>query len=121
MRSASRRQAMKAFGAAAVAARMAPAIGRSGRPSMGRESARTPKICLEIGGANLAADGLSDAAMRRVKQLGVDHVLRGGSDIPWQKDQIRSIMNRLESGGLTLGNMMIGGFTNTLYGRPGRD
>lgn len=88
---------------------------------MGRESASTPKICLEIGGANLAADGLSDAGIRRVKQLGVDHVLMGGPDIPWQKDQIRSIMNRLESGGLTLGNMMIGGFTNTLYGRPGRD
>ena len=31
------------------------------------------------------------------------------------------MMDKLKTGGLTLGNLMIGGFTNTLYGRPGRD
>ena len=30
-------------------------------------------------------------------------------------------MERLKSGGLTLGNMMIAGFPNAIYGRPGRD
>jgi mannonate dehydratase len=30
-------------------------------------------------------------------------------------------MDKLKTGGLTLGNLMIAGFTNTLYGRPGRD
>jgi mannonate dehydratase len=30
-------------------------------------------------------------------------------------------MDRLKSGGLTLGNLMIAGFPNTRYGRPGRD
>jgi mannonate dehydratase len=30
-------------------------------------------------------------------------------------------MDKLKVGGLTLGNMMIGGFAKTLYGKPGRD
>ena len=59
--------------------------------------------------------------MRRVKQLGVDHVLMGGPPIPWQEAEIRSRMETLKGGGLTLGNMMIGGFPKTLYGRAGRD
>ena len=59
--------------------------------------------------------------MRRIKQLGVDHVLMGGPAIPWREDDLRSLMARLKEGGLTLGNMMISGFPNTLYGRPGRD
>jgi hypothetical protein len=41
--------------------------------------------------------------------------------IPWREDDVRSLMARLKEGGLTLGNMMISGFPNTLYGRPGRD
>jgi mannonate dehydratase len=88
---------------------------------MRSEGPDTPKLCLEMGGGDLAAGALSDAGMRRVKQLGVGHVLMGGPPIPWQQDQIRSVMDRLKSGGLTLGNMMIAGFLNTLYGKPGRD
>jgi len=53
--------------------------------------------------------------------LGVDHVLMGGPPIPWKEGQIQSIMDRLKYGGLTLGNMMISGFPNAIYGRPGRD
>jgi len=59
--------------------------------------------------------------MRRMKQLGVDHAVMNGPPIPWQESQIRSVMETLKSGGLTLGNMMISGFPNTLYGRAGRD
>ncbi|PYV08310.1 MAG: hypothetical protein DMG23_13865 [Acidobacteria bacterium] len=59
--------------------------------------------------------------MRRVKQLGVDHVLMGGPPIPWKESLIQSIMDRLKFGGLTLGNMMISGFPNAIFGRPGRD
>lgn len=119
----SRRQAIKSIGAAVV---IAPAgrMLRGGVPApsaMKDEGPNTPKLCLEMGGGNLAAGALSAAGMRRVTQLGVDHVLMGGPRIPWQEDQIRSLMDRLKSGGLALGNMMIGGFPNTLYGRPGRD
>jgi mannonate dehydratase len=64
---------------------------------------------------------MAAAGMRRVKQLGVDHVLTGGPRIPWEESRIRSMMENLKSGGLALGNMMISGFPNTLYGKPGRD
>ena len=113
---------MKTIGAAAIAARLAPSLrGSAPRASMEGEGAEPPKICLEMGAGNLAAGGLSDAGMRRVKQLGVDHVLMGGPPIPWREEQIRSAMDRLKAGGLALGNMMIAGFPNALYGRPGRD
>jgi len=80
------------------------------------EGPETPKLCLGISPRSLDA-----AAMRRVKQIGVNHVLMGGPRIPWQEAEVRARMERLRQGGLTLGNMMIGGFRNTIYGRPGRD
>jgi mannonate dehydratase len=119
----SRRQAMKAIGTAAVIAPLTRTIygPASVPPRMQSEGPDTPKLCLEMGGGNLAAGALSEGGMRRVKELGVDHVLTGGPPIPWQEEQIRSAMDRLRTGGLTLGNLMIAGFPNTLYGRPGRD
>jgi mannonate dehydratase len=88
---------------------------------MRSEAADTPKICLEMGAGLLAAGGFNEAGMRRMKQLGVNHVLTGGPRIPWQESEIRSTMDKLKAGGLSLGNMMIAGFRNTLYGQPGRD
>jgi len=43
-----------------------------------------------------------------------------GPEIPWEERQIRAYVDPLTSGGLVLGNLMISGFINTLYGRPGR-
>jgi mannonate dehydratase len=80
-----------------------------------------PKICVEAGAGRLSGGGLGQRGMRRVKQLGVDYVLMGGPSIPWQESEVRSRIDRLKSGGLSLFNMMISGFPNTLYGRPGRD
>jgi mannonate dehydratase len=116
----SRRRMMQAMGSAAFVPVMTSASGEAGS-GMHSESRDTPKICLEMGDSLLAAGGLSEAGMRRVKQLGVEHVLMGGPRIPWQESEIRSIIDRLKAGGLGLGNMMIYGFPNTLYGRPGRD
>jgi mannonate dehydratase len=79
------------------------------------EGASTPKLCLGIGAK---AD---EKEMRKFKQIGVDSVLMGGPPIPWQETDLRAIMDRFRAGGLTVANMMIGGFANTLYGRPGRD
>ena len=59
--------------------------------------------------------------MRRIKQIGVNDVMMGGPPIPWQESALRATMEQLKAGGLTLGNMMIGGFPNAIYGRPGRD
>src|SRR5579863_6606892 len=114
----SRRRALKAIGNAAMftpLARMARPTSPLPRPTR-IEGPETPKLCLEMGAGDLAAGALSEAGMRRVKQIGVNHVLMGGPPIPWREEQIRSLMDRLEAGGLTLGNLMIGGFPNTLYG-----
>ncbi|HVH70930.1 MAG TPA: mannonate dehydratase [Candidatus Dormibacteraeota bacterium] len=59
--------------------------------------------------------------MRRVKQLGVNDILAGGPPIPWQEDLLRTVMDKLKTGGLALGNLMIAGFPKTLQGKPGRD
>jgi len=113
--SLSRRKLIKTAGAAAFWARMKP--GMSSPPV---DATDAPKICLEI--RSDPAIGIPDPdSMRRVKQLGVDYVLTGGPHLPWQEAQIRSLMDHLKAGGLTLGNLMIGGFPNTLYGKPGRD
>ena len=116
----SRRRMMQAMGTAAFFPALASASdARSlGMPS---ESSDTPKICLEIGSGLLAAGGLNEAGIRRIKQLGVDHVFCGGPRIPWKEGEIRSMMDSLKAGGLSLGNLMIFGFPNTIYGRPGRD
>jgi len=90
-------------------------------PGPRAEGPNTPKICLEVGAGGLSAGKIDDAGIRRVKQLGVDYVLSGGPQIPWQEEEIRGRIEKLKAGGLTLYNLMIGGFPNTIYGRPGRD
>src|SRR5205085_12457288 len=100
---------------------LAPAAIPAQIPGPRTEGPNTPKICLEMGGGGLSAGGFDDAGIRRVKQLGVEYVLTGGPRIPWQEADIRDRIAKLKAGGLTLYNMMISGFPNTLYGKPGRD
>jgi len=86
-----------------------------GAPAVRFESAGTPKICLPT------EPGDDEAAARRIKQLGVDHVSGGGGPIPWDEDRLKERIARLRDRGLTLGNLMIAGFPNAIYARPGRD
>jgi mannonate dehydratase len=113
----SRRRFIGGIGATAVAGSTVPAA--SGRAAQAKRAKApgpaTPKICMGI------SSRASDSDMRRIKQLGVDHVLMGGPAIPWEEPALRDITDRFKAGGLTVCNMMIGGFPNTLYGRPGRD
>lgn len=83
---------------------------------MPQEGAGTPKIAAPIN-----VGRITEAAMREVKQIGVNHVLSGGPRMPWDEAELRRIVDTLKKGGLSLGNLMISGFPNTLYGRPGRD
>jgi mannonate dehydratase len=83
---------------------------------MPQEGAGTPKICCPINLRNI-----SDSAVRQVRQIGVTHVLSGGPRMPWEEAQLRATVDKLKEGGVSLGNLMISGFPNTLYGRPGRD
>ena len=120
----SRRNVLKTVGAAALLGSAAGAPGVSSASdkmlvSPGGAIGK-PNICLEING-KLAAAQTDETGTRRVKQLGVNHVIMGGPAIPWEESQIRALVDRLKSAGLTLGNMMISGFPNTLFGRPGRD
>jgi mannonate dehydratase len=112
----------KLLQAAAVSAAVGPAAARAAEiPGPRLEGPNTPKICLETGTSGLAGGALSEAGMRRIKQLGVDYVLTGGPKIPWQESEIRERMATCKSAGITLYNMMIGGFPKTIYGKPGRD
>ncbi|MGO8786616.1 MAG: mannonate dehydratase [Terriglobia bacterium] len=113
----SRRSILKTVGAVAL---MNRSSREAGLPVLHNEGPETPKICLPVDGRR-ATGQVDETAMRRVKQLGVDHVAMSGPGIPWEETQIRALVDRLKTGGLTLGNLMISGFTNTLYGRPGRD
>ncbi|MBZ5564590.1 MAG: mannonate dehydratase [Acidobacteriia bacterium] len=109
---------IKAVGATAL---ISPLAHGGAAPEMPSEGPATPKICLGIGDDGVSTSSPNDEGMRRIKQLGVDHVLTGGPPIPWKEEQIRSLMDRLKTGGLVLGNLMIYGFPKTIYGRPGRD
>ena len=51
---------------------------------MPQESASTPKIACAID----LGDGVTDAAIRSVLQLGVTHVLSGGPPIPWTVSEL---------------------------------
>src|SRR5579871_4519519 len=114
----SRRKILRTAGAGAL---FLPPAWPDAIPGPRSEGSDTPKICLEAGGGALSAGGPEPAGMRRVKQLGVDHVLMGGPRIPWEEGRVRALMERFRTGGLELGNMMIGGFPKTIYGQPGRD
>ena len=117
----SRRTLLSAVGASALAASAAAPAPAADIPGPRSEGSDTPKIALEVGAGGIAAASMEDAGMRRIKQLGVDHVLGGGPRIPWDEAELRSRIATLKSGGLTLGNLMIGGFNDAIYGKPGRD
>lgn len=107
-----RREIIKAIGASAV---LAPTLSATQKSSWPPAETGAPKICLGV------RPDLDAAGMRRVKQIGVDYVLMGGPPIPWTEEVLRERMNRFKASGLTIINMMISGFPNTLFGKPGRD
>jgi mannonate dehydratase len=71
-----------------------------------------PRICL---GAPANPD---DAQIRRLKQIGVSHVLMGGPPAPWKEEDLKARMDRYKAGGVEIINMMIGGFNDVIWGGP---
>jgi len=116
----SRRKMMQAAGAIVLTSSIAVAKSTDKRWPIVEDS-DTPKLCLGLGDGGRAPKDQEDDGIRRIKQLGVDYVLSGGPRIPWQEADLRARIERLRTKGLTLYNLMIGGFRNTIYGRPGRD
>jgi mannonate dehydratase len=101
---------------AAGAFALSPAVARSAPGDWPpAEGQGTPKLCLGTG-AN--AD---EKEMRRIRQIGVGHVLMGGPPIPWTETGLRAVVERFRAGGLAVANLMIYGFPRALYGRSGRD
>jgi len=108
-----RRRAIQAAGAAALAGSAAaappgPALG------MHQEGPNTPKITLWL-------QDLEEATLRRIRQLGVTYVCMGGPPLPWTEAEIRARKEKLKTYGMDLFLMMFSGFPNAIYGRPGRD
>lgn len=121
----SRRKLLQVMGGAALSAPFNQAVLAKSLENDRKTSdtSSIPKIALELSrtGSYFATGTVDEAGMRRVKQLGVNDVLMGGPAIPWEEAELQILIDKLKSGGLTLGNMMIDGFPKTLYGKPGRD
>lgn len=122
----SRRGLLKGIAATAAAQAMMPFSARAQdqkKPwwlgnGMPQEGPDTPHIAMAIGTRN---GGPTEQDIRSVLQIGVTHALAGGPQIPWTVEELQPIVDKCKAGGIVLGNLMIGGFPNTLYGRPGRD
>jgi len=128
----SRRNLIQGGGLAALAT-PAPDAAAAAMPGPRFEGKDTPKICLAIGdgggpppppdaqGGRGRGAINQETAARRLKQLGVDYALSGGPQIPWEEGRLKDMMDRLKNNGVTLGNLMIGGFNDAIYNRPGKD
>lgn len=107
----SRRKMMQLGGAAVLSPAVLSAAQADWPPVLGDG---VPKIC--------ASGGRGDeAAMRQLKQVGVDYVLGGGGMSPWTVERLRTTMDKFTAGGLTVINMMIAGINDVIWGGPRRD
>src|SRR5262245_19317202 len=120
-----RRTAMEVMGAGAILPLAAAPADAAQVPPPPKESASTPKISLQMGDAGFGAAGgrgqnVDPAiAPRRIKQLGVDHVLSGGPQIPWTEESLNNTMARWKAAGISVSNLMINLGNDITYGRPG--
>ncbi|MCP5119047.1 MAG: TIM barrel protein [bacterium] len=103
---------MQLSGAAAVTPAFLGAVPVEWPPEIGDG---LPKICVGAG------RGSDEAYMRHLKQVGVNHVLMGGPRTPWTEASLRERIDRFQAGGITICNMMIGGFNDVIHGGPARD
>jgi mannonate dehydratase len=96
-------------------------------PAPPKEGKDTPKIALGMGDTGLPAGGRGGDAIapdpaagpRRIKQLGVNHVLGGGGRLPWTEESLNSTMARWKAMEISVGNLMINLSNDILYGKAG--
>jgi mannonate dehydratase len=125
----SRRTAMEILGAVALAPAAEVPLQAAQVPAAPKEGKDTPKIALGMGdGGALAGAGAAaantpppdpTAGPRRIKQLGVDHVLSGGPATPWTEQSLNAVMERWKAAGVTVSNLMINLSGDILYGKAG--
>lgn len=114
MQSLNRRRWIQTVAAAPLAlAAPTPARADGWPPKLGDG---VPRICV---GSSRTAD---EATMLAWKQVGVDYVLMGGPQTrPWSEAELKTIMDRYRTVGIEVINMMHGGMSDIVWGRPGRD
>jgi len=126
---------MEVLGAGALAPGAAVPLAAAQVPAPPKEGNDTPKIALGMGdgGGSLGGGGGGRASAaaantpppdpstgpRRIKQLGVNHVLGGGGATPWTEQDLNSLMARWKAVGISVGNLMINLSADILYGRAG--
>jgi mannonate dehydratase len=122
----SRRKAIQAFGASAMFPLAAPDRSSAAQvPAPPKEGANTPKIALGMGDGGAGAAGRGPnadrtIAPRRIKQLGVDHVLSGGPGVlPWTEESLTTLMEPWKAAGIQVANLMINLSSDILYGKTG--
>jgi len=114
------RRTLLGTGAALAAAGVTPAFA-----AMPQEGPDTPKLTMYI------QDPMDEAEMRRLKQVGINHVdignMRGQ---PWSEEYLRGMVDSLKKGGLELGIVMTRwsldggmdpGMSKIVYATPDRD
>ncbi len=69
----------------------------------------------------LSLNDLDDLTLRRVKQLGINHIHMHFKELPWNEAVLRWHMERLADYGMTLSAVMFSGFPDAIYGRKNRD
>jgi mannonate dehydratase len=118
---------MEVLGAGALTPFAAMPVAAAQVPAPPKEGKDTPKIALGMGdgggggGRGAANTPPPDPAVgpRRIKQLGVDHVLSGGGPVPWTQQSLNATMERWKAVGITVGNLMINLSSDILYGKAG--
>jgi mannonate dehydratase len=113
---------MEVLGAGALTPVGAMQMRAAQVPAPPKEGKDTPKIALGMGDAGATANAPTPdptAGPRRIKQLGVNHVLGGGGPVPWTEESLNATMEHWKTAGITVGNLMINLSADILYGRTG--
>src|SRR5258706_1403689 len=126
----SRRRAIQAIGAGAISpAAMTLPLMAAQVPAPPPEGNDTPKISVGMGDSGMPTGGRGahppaypSAGPRRIKQLGVNHVLSGGpGQLPWTEESLRRVMEPWKAMEVSVSNLMINLSPNVIYGKDGRD
>lgn len=114
-----RRMAIQMAGSSALIPAAADTLSAAQVPQAPKESDRTPKIALGMGDGFAA--GATDPAEgpRRIKQLGVNHVLSGGGAAPWTEESLKKSMAPWKAMGIQVSNLMINLSPDIIYGKAG--
>src|SRR3978361_2317995 len=103
----SRSKPMQAGGASPVAPLAANLLSAEQVPAAPKEGSGTPRIALGMGDGGGAGRGATPAdrrpAARRIKQLGVDHVLSGGpAALPWTAESLATVIDPWKAAGVSV-------------------